>query len=96
MLFNKKFYSTFLDYVRIKDELIVSDCDYSPLNRRWFYTYESINLKNLIRSNCWNQTEFMLNQPIISNQLKQLCIYRSFICIELLSNQRPKLIIVML
>ena len=84
-LVNKKFYSTILDYVRIKDELIVSDCDYSPLNRRWFFTYESVSLKNLIKCDCLNRTEFMLNQPIISNQLEQLYIYRSFISIELLN-----------
>ena len=84
-LVNKEFYSTILNYVRIKDELIISNNKYLPLNKRWFFTYQPINLRNLIRSNCLNQTEFKLNQPIISHQLKRLYIFISYITVESLN-----------
>ena len=85
-LVNKQFYSIIVNHVRIKDELVVSDCDYLPLNRRWFYTYHFISLYNLIKFECLDQIEFMLNQSIISNQLKQFYVYESCISFKLLNH----------
>ena len=42
-------------------------------------------LKNLMKSICINQTEFMLNLPIISNLLKQLYICHCDITVKLLN-----------
>ena len=47
-LLNKWFYKIINGNVRIK-ELVISSHDRVPYNTRWFYTYDLINLENLVR-----------------------------------------------
>ena len=83
-LINRKFYSIIQNHVKI-NELIVSNSFYLPFNKIWFHRCELINFQNLIKTNCIHHTEFVLNQPLISNRLQHLYIYQTDISVKLLN-----------
>ena len=82
-LVNKKFHQIINGNVRIKD-LVISDCGHLPCNRRWFYTYDLISLRHLIKYEFVDNVYLNLNKPILS-QLKQLFIYWTTISLETLN-----------
>ena len=82
-LVNKWFYQFINGNVRIKD-LVMTTHDLSP-NRRWFYTYDLINLQNLLEYDLDVNVYLNLNQPILG-QLKQLCIFNTRIILETLNS----------
>ena len=84
-LVNRRFYSIIANRVEIKDELIISDSDYLPINKKWFHTNQFVNLSNAIKSDCFYQTKFLLNQPIISNLLQQIYVHKLYITVDLLN-----------
>ena len=83
-LVNKRFYQCINENVSIKDLALTSDYDLL-YSRRWFYTYDLINLQNLIKYVLHDNVYLNLNQPILS-QLKQLFIYKTKISLETLNS----------
>ena len=98
-LVNKWFYGIINENVKIKELVISTNYDLPP-NRRWFYSYDLINLQNLIKYDLFhneldnndsdntdsnNNVYLNLNQPILG-QLKQLCIFNTKIILETLNS----------
>ena len=84
-LLNKWFYRIINGNVRIKD-LVLSNCDDLPYNRRWFYTYDLVSLQRLMKRDSFQNANLFLEQSIISNQLKRLYIYQANLTFDLLNS----------
>ena len=80
---NKWFYQIINGNVRIK-ELVITTHGSQP-NRRWFYTYDLINLQKLVRYDSDNNVNLNLNKLILG-QLKQLYIFNTTITLETLNS----------
>ena len=84
-LVNKWFYQFINENLRIKELVISTRYDHSQTKKRWFYTYDLVNLQNLFECVLDFKIYLNLNQPIIG-QLKQLCIYGVIITLKTLNS----------
>ena len=83
-LVNKWFYQFINKNLKIK-HLVILNYDDLPNVKRWFYTYDLINLQNLFEYDLSDNVYLKLNQPVL-RQLKQLWIYNTTISLETLNS----------